>query len=166
LKGINIMRFSGTETIAVPIERAWAYLADMQKVATCGPGFQGLEKLGPEHWRALVAIGIGPVKAKFTMHVIRTVLQKPDLIVIKVHGKAPGSAMELEGRMRLTAIGEEQTNMHWVGLVAVSGMLATVGTRLINTVSERLIREFFACLKSHLQAAEVSSASALGNEHE
>ena len=145
------MEYSGTETIAVPIEKAWAYLADMHKVTTCGPGFRGLEELGPEHWKALVAIGIGPVKAKFTMDVTRPVLQKPDLIVVKVHGKTPGSVMELEGRMHLMMVSEKETNMNWVGRVAVSGMLASVGARLMNDMVERLIRQFFTCLKSHLQ---------------
>ena len=145
------MEYSGTETIAVPIEKAWAYLADMHKVAICGPGFQGLEELGPEHWKALVTIGIGPVKTKFTMDVTRPALQKPDLIILRVHGKAPGSTMELEGRMQLTRVSEEETSMNWIGRVAVSGVLASVGTRLMNNMVGRLTRQFFTCLKSHLQ---------------
>jgi|SRR5436305_5920745 len=159
------MEFTGTQTISVPIEKAWAYLADMHKVATCGPGLQSLEELGPERWRALVTVGIGLVKAKCTMNVTRTVLQKPDLIIVKVHGKAPGSAMELEGRMHLTAVGQEQTSMNWVGLLAVSGVLARLGTRLINNTADKLIREFFTCLQSRLQA-EVFSASQHGEEHQ
>jgi uncharacterized protein len=43
------MEFSGTETIAVPINKVWAYLLDVQKVAACTPGFQSLEELGEEH---------------------------------------------------------------------------------------------------------------------
>lgn len=37
------MEFSGIQTISVPIEKVWAYLVDMKKVAACGPGFQSLE---------------------------------------------------------------------------------------------------------------------------
>ena len=148
------MQFSGTQTIAVPIEKVWTYLADMDKVAVCGPGFQSLEALGPEHWKALVAVRIGLIKARFIMDVRRTVLQKPDLIVVKAHGKAPGSAMELEGRMQLTGVGEERTSMHWVAQVAVDGMLARIGAHLINNMAEKLARQFFTCLKYHLQASQ------------
>jgi carbon monoxide dehydrogenase subunit G len=88
------------------------------------------------------------------MDVRRLVLQKPDLIVVKVRGKAPGSAMDLEGRMRLTAVDESRTNMHWEAQVAVSGILASVGTHLINNIAEKLTRQFFTCLKSHLQATQ------------
>src|SRR5437667_11899280 len=108
------MEFSGTQTIAIPIEKVWAYLADMDKVAVCGPGFQSLEILGPEHWRALVTVGIGLIRAKFVVDVTRTVLQKPDLIVVKADGKAHGSAIEVEGRMDLVPVDEGQTSMNWV----------------------------------------------------
>ena len=150
------MDFSGTETVAVPIEKVWTYLADVNKVVACAPGFQRLEVLGPEHWKALIAVSIGPIKATFAMDVTRPVLQKPDLMVVKVCGKAPGSAMELEGRMGLAAVDEGQTSMDWNAQVTVSGILARVGTGLINTMAERLTRQFFTCLKSHLQDTEVS----------
>jgi carbon monoxide dehydrogenase subunit G len=150
------MEFSGTETVAVPIERVWAYLADVNKVVACAPGFRNIEVLEPERWKALVAAGVGPIKATFVMDVTRPVLQKPHLMVVKVRGKAPGNAMELEGRMNLTAIDEEQTSMDWVARVAVSGMLAKVGAGLMNTLAETLTRQFFTCLKAHLQGAEAS----------
>ncbi len=65
MKGEAAMEFSGTQTIAAPIETVWAFLLDVNKVAACAPGFQSLEVLGEEHWKAIVAVGIGPVKAKF-----------------------------------------------------------------------------------------------------
>jgi len=98
------MQFSGTETVAVSIEKVWTYLADVNKVMACAPAFQNLEVLEPEHWKALVAVGIGPIKATFVMDVTRPVLQKPDLMVVKVRGKASGSAMEIEGRMGLVML--------------------------------------------------------------
>ena len=147
------MEFSGTQTISVPIEKVWAYLSDMKKVAACGPGFQSLEELGPERWKALVAVGIGPIKAKFIMDVTRPVLQKPNLLVVKARGKAPGSGMQLEGRMRLAVVDKAQTSMKWSAQVAVSGMLASIGAHLISSTAERITRQFFACLISHLQAA-------------
>jgi carbon monoxide dehydrogenase subunit G len=150
------MEFSGTETVAAPIGKVWAYLTDVNKVMACTPGFQNLEVLGSEHWQALVAVGIGLIKATFAMDVTRPVLQKPDLMVVKVRSRAPGSAMELEGRMNLTAIDKEQTSMNWVARVAVSGMLAKIGTGLMNTLAERLTRQFFTCLKARLQNAGAS----------
>jgi uncharacterized protein len=104
-----MMEFSGTETIAAPIAKVWAYLLDVNKVAACTPGFQSLEELGEEHWKAVIAVGVGPVKAKFTLDVTRPEKHEPDLMVVKGRGKAPGSTVDLSGRMNLSAIDAEHT---------------------------------------------------------
>lgn len=153
------MEFSGTQSIAAPIEKVWAFLEDVNNVAACAPGFQSMEVLGEERWKAVVAVGIGAVKAKFTMDVTRPEKEKPDHMTMKGRGKAPGSAVDLNGDMRLTALDGEQTQMDWKASVVVSGTIASVGARLLQGVAERLTGQFFDCLKSKLQAAEADTAA-------
>ena len=148
------MEFSGTQTIAAPIEKVWAFLLDVNNVAACAPGFQSMEVMGEEHWKAVVAVGIGAVKARFTMDVTRPELQQPEHMVVKGRGKAPGSAVDLNGDMHLTALDGGQTEMDWKASVVVSGTIASVGARLMQGVAERLTGQFFDCLKSKLQTAE------------
>ncbi len=152
------MEFSGTQTIAAPIDTVWAFLLDVNNVAACAPGFQSLEVLGEEHWKAVVAVGIGAVKAKFTLDVTRPELRKPEEMVVKGRGKAPGSAVDLSGDMRLTSVDAEQTSMDWKASVVVSGTIASVGARLMQGTAERLTGQFFDCLKAKLQAANTAPA--------
>jgi carbon monoxide dehydrogenase subunit G len=151
------MDFSGAQTISVPIEKVWTYLMDVNKVAECAPGFQSLEILGDEHWKAVVSVGVGPVKAKFTLDVTRPEIHEPDLMVVKARGKAPGSAVELSGRMNLSSVEENQTKMDWTAQVVVSGTIASVGARLMNGTAEKLTGQFFNCLRNNLQAPEESA---------
>jgi uncharacterized protein len=150
------MEFSGTQKIAVSIEKVWTYLLDVNNVAACAPGFQSLEVLGDEHWKAVVAVGVGPVKAKFTMDVTRPEMHEPDLMVVKGRGKAPGSAVDMSGTMHLVSEGPEETRMDWSATVTVSGTLASVGARLMNSTAEKLTGQFFDRLKTKLQSAEVT----------
>ena len=152
------MEFSGTETIAAPIATVWAYLMDVHKVAACTPGFQSLDELGEEHWKAVVSVGVGPVKAKFTLDVTRPEKHEPDLMVVQGRGKAPGSTADLSGRMNLSAIDAEHTRMDWTAQVTVSGTIASVGARLLHQTAEKLTGQFFECLKEKLQTAETASA--------
>ncbi|GAC1358223.1 MAG: carbon monoxide dehydrogenase subunit G [Ktedonobacteraceae bacterium] len=145
------MQFSGTQTISVPIEKVWAYLLDVNKVAACAPGFQSLEELGPEHWKALISVGVGPVKAKFTLDVTRPEMHEPEIMIVKARGKAPGSAVELEGKMNLSTEDGTETRMDWNANVTVSGTLASIGGRLMNSTAEKLTGQFFSCLKTNLQ---------------
>lgn len=153
------MEFSGTQTIAAPIEKVWAFLVDVNNVAACAPGFQSLEVLEDEHWKAVVAVGIGAVKAKFTMDVTRPEMQEPEVMIVKGRGKAPGSAVDMSGDMRLTRLDEGQTRMDWKATVVVSGTIASVGARLMQGTAERLTGQFFDCLKTKLQASNASATT-------
>ncbi len=146
------MEFSGTQTITVPIEKVWAFLMDVNNVASCAPGFQSLEVLEEEHWKAVVAVGVGAVKAKFTMDVTRDELQEPEHMTIKGRGKAPGSAVDMSGHMHLSTLDSGETQMDWKAAVVVSGTIASVGARLLQGVAERMTGQFFDCLKTKLQA--------------
>jgi uncharacterized protein len=148
------MEFSGTQTMDAPIEKVWTFLMDVQNVAECAPGFKSLEVLGDEHWKAVIAAGIGPVKAKFTMDVTRPEIQEPERMVVKGRGKAPGSAVELSGDMQLVALNANETQMNWKANVVVSGTIASVGARLMSGAVERLTGEFFDNLRKKLQTTE------------
>jgi carbon monoxide dehydrogenase subunit G len=145
------MEFSGTQTIAAPITKVWAFLLDVENVASCAPGFQSLEVLGDEHWKAQIAVSLGAVKPKFTLDVTRPQKQEPELMVVQGRGKAPGSAVELSGEMHLRSISEQETQMDWKAIVVVSGTIASVGARLMNSTAERLTGQFFTCLQQKLQ---------------
>ena len=152
------MEFSGTQTIAAPIEKVWAYLLDVNKVATCAPGFQSLEELEPEHWKAVISVGVGPVKAKFTLDVTRPEMREPELMVVKGRGKAPGSAVELSGTMNLAAVDTGETRMEWSAHVFGSGTIASVGARLLQGTAEKLTGQFFDCLKAKIAAPTTTSS--------
>ena len=151
------MEFSGTQTIAAPIEKVWAFLMDVNNVASCAPGFQSLEVLEEEHWKAVVAVGVGVVKAKFTMDVTRDEMLEPEHMTMKGRGKAPGSAVDMSGDMHLTARDSSGTQMDWKASVVVSGTIASVGARLLQGTAERLTGQFFDCLKTTLQAPDTAN---------
>lgn len=151
------MDFSGTQTVAAPIEKVWAFLMDVNNVATCAPGFQSLEVLDDEHWKAVVAVGIGAVKAKFTLDVTRPEMREPEEMTMKGRGKAPGSAVDLSGDMRLTSLDAATTQMDWEATVVVSGTIASVGARLLSGTAQRLTGQFFDCLKTKLQTPDTAN---------
>ncbi len=151
------MDFSGTQTVAAPIEKVWAFLLDVNNVAACAPGFQSLEVLGEEQWKAVVAVGVGAVKAKFTLDVTRPAIREPEQMTMKGRGKAPGSAVDLSGDMHLSTIDTGDTQMAWKATVVVSGTIASVGARLLQGTAERLTGQFFDCLRSKLQTPDTAN---------
>ncbi|MBV8694052.1 MAG: carbon monoxide dehydrogenase subunit G [Chloroflexi bacterium] len=147
------MEFSGTQTMSVPIEKVWAYLLNVNKVAACAPGFQSLQETGHERWQAVVSAAVGPMKAKFTIDLTRSEMQPPERMVVKGRANAPGTTVEMSGDMRLTALTPDSTRMDWRASVELGGALANVGGPMVRGTMEKLTAQFFECLKKSVQAA-------------
>jgi carbon monoxide dehydrogenase subunit G len=56
--------------------------------------------------------------------------------------------------MHLTSLSESETRMDWKASVVVSGTIASVGARFMQSTAERLTGQFFDCLKKKLQTPE------------
>jgi carbon monoxide dehydrogenase subunit G len=146
------MHFEGDLSINAPINNIYAFFTDPHQVAGCAPGFQSMEVLGPDHFKPKVGVGIGAVKATFTLDVTLTELREPEHAMVKGHGVAAGSAVDIAGAMDLKAESDSVTQMHWYADVNVSGTIASVGARLMEGTAKKLTAKFFDCVRQKVEA--------------
>ncbi len=146
------MRFEGTLDIAAPRERVWAFLTDPRQVTACAPDVQSVEVADPTHFRVVVRTGVGPIKATFTMNVEFAELAPPDRATVRARGQAPGSAVDMTNTLALDANGD-RTTMRWASDVVVSGLIASVGARLMQGAADKTTQQVFACIKEKLEGA-------------
>src|SRR5215813_9415342 len=140
------MHFTGQQSIKAPIETVWAFFMDPNKVAECAPGFKSMEILAPDHFRPTLAVGVGAVKATFTLDVNLVELQEPTHASMRGRGSAAGSAVDMKAGMDLKPESETVTHMDWTADVNVSGTLASMGSRLLEGTAQKLTARFFDCL--------------------
>ena len=153
------MHFEGAQPIKAPIHAVWNALLDPNRVAACTPGFVSMEILAPDHFKPVVGVGIGAVKAKFTLDVQVTEQQQPDHAAMKMHGVAAGSAVDMVATVNLAAASEVETTMNWAADVTVSGTIASVGARLMEGVAHKQVAKFFDCFRQKLEAPEPAAPS-------
>jgi carbon monoxide dehydrogenase subunit G len=152
------MHFEGEQTIKAPIEEVWAYFMDPNKVSQCAPGFKSMEILGPDHFKPTLNVGIGPVKATFTLDVTLGGLRPPNHAEVTARGNAAGSAVNISSGVDLESKDSTTTAMHWTADVVVSGTIASVGARLMESTAEKLTGRFFDCTRQHLEPPGSSPA--------
>lgn len=152
------MRFEGTLDIGAPRERVWAFLTDPRQVTACAPDVQSLEVTDPTHFRVAVRTGVGAVRATFALNVEFTELVPPERAGVRARGQAPGSAVDMKNALELAANGDH-TTMRWSSDVIVSGMIASVGARLIQGAADKTTRQVFACVKQRLEGERAGSES-------
>ena len=147
------MHFEGQQQIKAPVSTVWAFVMDPNKVAECAPGFKSMEILGPDHFKPTLAVGVGPVKATFTLDVRLVDIQERTHAAMEGRGAAAGSSVNMKAAMDLAAQSDTVTNMVWTADVNVSGTLASVGARLMESTANKLTTQFFDCFRQKIEAA-------------
>ena len=153
------MHFEGTQQIKASQQAVFKFLLDPNKVAGCAPGFISMDILAPDHFKPTLGVGIGAVKAKFTLDVQLQDIREPDHGEVKAHGVAAGSAVDLTAVVDLIPVSDSETTMNWVSDVIVSGTIASVGARLLEGTAHKQIAKFFDCFRQNLEAPESTEST-------
>ena len=147
------MHFDGTVSINAPRQKVWEYLTDPNSVSECAPGLKSVEVIEPDKkFRAVAGVGFGSVKVTFEVDVEWVVLDPPNHARMKAHGKAPGSGVDITSVMNLTNGSEDFTELQWSADIVVVGTIASLASRLMNSMTRKLTGEFFSCVKGKIEA--------------
>lgn len=148
------MNFKGTVTINAPRQRVWDFLTDPNQVAQCAPGLDSVEIIEPDKkFRATASIGFGAVKATFVTDAEWVGLEPPNRAKTKFHGRAPGSVVDGTSEMLLSD-GEKpgQTVLQWSADVTVVGTIASLASRLMGPVTQKITDSFFENVRKKVEA--------------
>ncbi len=138
------MVLKGNVAIRAPRKKVWDFLTDPNQIGQCVPGVEKIEIIEPnKKYRGIVSVGLGSVKARFNGDVDVLELDEPNRARLKAHGTATGTAADLISEMSL--IDEEGgcTLVNWTADVSVSGQLASLASRLMVPVSQKLSEQFY-----------------------
>jgi carbon monoxide dehydrogenase subunit G len=149
------MRLENSFEVPAPPEQAWALLLDVPRVVPCMPGAKLTETVDESHWKAEVAVKLGPMSMSFGADVAREQVDEAAQRVV-----LSTKARELKGRGGATARIESAlepieggTRVTVVTDLQLSGPAAQFGGPVVKTVAGQLTDQFAACLKGQLADA-------------
>lgn len=143
-----------TFQVHAPIAQVWALLSDPRKVATCVPGAQITEQVDDKTYRGSISVKVGPsvTDYKGEVQIVRLDAQNYEMQILgkgqDVRGKGSAS-MKMTGKLRTLPNGG--TEVISVSEVNVVGILAQMGARVINEVSNIMFQEFTRNFQERLQ---------------
>lgn len=153
------MQLKGEVTIRAPRKKVWDFMTDPEQIGQCAPGVEKIEMLEPlKKYRGTVSIGFGSVKARFTGEVDVLELDEPNHAKLKAHGSATGSAADAVSEMHLSDGPDGSTIVHWTADVQVAGQLASLASRLMVPVSQKLSSQFYEEVRKRIEK-EAADAS-------
>ena len=146
------MHLEGTVAIAAPRQRVWDFLTDPQAVARCAPGLESIELVeAGRRFKAVASLGLGSIKTRFTVNVEWVEMSPPERAVARAHGTASGSAADVLAEMVLTEPAPGSTGLQWTAEVTIIGTIASLASRMMGGVTQKLSGQFFECVRSSVE---------------
>ena len=145
------MKISGSYTLPLPQERAYAVMQDPEVLARAMPGCESLEKIGEDEYRMKMKMALASLSGAFDGKVRITEQTPPNSFRLMVEGTGKIGFVKGDGLLKFTAR-RRGTEVSYEGDVQVGGTIAAVGQRLIDGTAKMMIKKFFDKL-----AAEAAS---------
>ncbi|WP_081147603.1 SRPBCC family protein [Niastella vici] len=147
------------------IEDVWANLTNPEKVVACVPGASLTEKVDDNNFKGAVQLKFGPVKASYGGLVTFT---ERDAATHKMTLKGTGTDTKGKGGAEMVMNGklaekDGGTDVNVSMEMSITGMLAQLGSRLINDVSNQVFDQFVNNFKAQLAGKEVDSSLHAGS---
>lgn len=146
------MKINGTYQISATPERVWNKVMDPIILERITPGIKTLEATGEDTYNAISEIKLGPVRASFkgSLSIRDKVVMERCLLVIDQKSKSGNVVAEIG--MTLIPVEGNKTMIQYTGEARMSGLLASMGQRIMSGVVDTLSKQFFQALEKELSA--------------
>lgn len=153
------MELNNDFEVNAPIEKAWAVLTDVEKIAPCLPGAQ-LQEVEGDEYRGIVKVKVGPITAQYKG--AATFVEKDDAnhrAVLKADGRDTRGAGNASAMItaQMEALGD-RTKVSVSTDLTVTGKVAQFGRGVMADVSAKLMTQFADNLEQLMEAEPAPAA--------
>jgi carbon monoxide dehydrogenase subunit G len=157
------MRIENTVEVDAPLDRVWALVNDIPRVAPCMPGAALTGVVDDQTYEGTVAVKLGPLRMSYKGKVVVEEVDEANhsarLAATGRDTKGAGTA-KASVETRLEPAGDHHTRLHVTSDVQLTGKVASFGRGgAINDVATRLFGQFADCLRATLESGPAAAAA-------
>jgi carbon monoxide dehydrogenase subunit G len=143
------MKLSATYTFMAPGEKVFAALVDPAILQKCIDGCEKMEKTGDDSYDVHLKIGVAGIKGSYVGKIRITEKKPPESFTLQVEGK--GSPGWVKGTARIQISPKSDgAELQCESAGQIGGLIAQVGSRLVEAVGKKMQDEFFRKLGQQL----------------
>lgn len=155
---------AGTHVIPSTLLQVWQALLNPDVLQLCIVGCQSMQLMAPNHYRATIKVGIGPVSATFETQVHLMTENAPN-----DHSTSASCRLQVSGNAGALGQGQASVQVHlqqiaqgtqlvWQAQPQLQGRLAQLGNRLVEASAKGLSQQFFQRFTQHLLGEKVPTS--------
>ena len=143
-------------------ERTWNVLSDIERVAGCMPGAKITQRVDDTHYKGTVAVKLGPANLTFRGDIeVKALDAATRTLVLSAKGNdttgASFATMDLTARVE--PAGDGTSALVGTSEAAVGGKAAAFGSRMMDAVSDQILKQFAANFAARVAEAEAALAA-------
>ena len=142
--------------VKAPIAKVWDFVLDPEKMGSCVPGCEKIEKIDDRTYDTVVKAGVGPIHVKFKFRTVLTEMEYPT----HLHAQGGGADVSKAGSFQqdsdfdMREISENEVEISYKSNVSVSGRLATFGERIMRMKARDMGNKFAEAMKKKIEAEQ------------
>jgi carbon monoxide dehydrogenase subunit G len=144
------MKITTSTVLPAPRERVFAALTDPDVLRRAIPGCETLTATGPDAYQATMKVGVAGLKGTYAGKAAIRDKKDPESLTLAFEGKGAPGFVRGSAAIALTSDGDA-TRVTSDADVQVGGVIAAVGSRLIEAAARKLADDFFRQLTQQLQ---------------
>ena len=149
------MKIPLSHRFAATPERVFAALTDPVLLERCIDGCEKMTKTAPDTYEIQIKVGLGAVKGSYRGKIRVSAAEPPSSLTLSIDGSGAPGFLKATAQIRLAAQGEG-TQLSGEGEGSVGGLIAAVGSRLIEAAAKKMSADFFQRLAAQITSNRAS----------
>jgi uncharacterized protein len=143
------MKLAATYAFDAPREKVFAALIEQGILQKCIDGCEKMEKTGEDSYDAHLKIGVAGIKGSYVGKIRIDEKTPPESFTLRVEGKGAPGWLKGTARIQISPK-DEGSELRCEAEGHIGGVIAAVGSRLVDAVAKKMLDEFFRKLGEQL----------------
>jgi len=148
------MHYDGSFEVPVPKQKVYDFVMDPAKITSIFPDVQDVKVIDENNFTLKAKVGISFIKGMMDVKMNIAERNPPTFARMKAKGNGLSSSVELDNTFTMEdAPGGSGTVVKWAADAKIAGLMASVGSRLIDAAAQKYVAEIIGSLKEKLSSA-------------
>jgi len=148
------MHYDGSFEVPVSKQKVYDFVMDPAKITSIFPDVQDVKVLDENNFTLKAKVGISFIRGMMDVKLTITERTPPTFAKMKAKGNGLSSSVELENTFTMEdAPGGAGTVVRWAADAKIAGLMASVGSRLIDAAAQKYVTEIIGSLKEKLSSS-------------
>lgn len=144
------MHYEGAFDVAATKESVYDFVNDPTRVTKIFPDVQSVKVLDEHNFQIKAKVGMSFIKGTMDVKVTLLDQKRPTYSRLRARGTGLNSAVDLDSTFTLEDTPSGGTHVKWAADAKISGMMASVGSRLIDSQADKYVKQIIGSLEKSL----------------